>query len=221
MSVEQNRAGKANTFWTPIRLASSVVVLSLVAAFGASSCHSSDESATRISPAAPSANVPPGSAPAPPATGITTLPANVRDVAMKAVTGNPIKLSDYAGKVVIVNLWATWCGPCRSEIPELVKLYNEYHSKGLEIVGLSTENPEASEEGVRRFVSEFRMDYRVGWATPDVSMTLMQDRNAIPQSFVIGRDGRVLKRFVGFSITNTPPQMKQAVDEALSDRAGL
>ncbi len=216
MSVERNRTGKASSFWTPIRLASTVLVLSLVAAFGASSCHSSDQSSIRTNPPAPASNTRPA-----PVTGMTTLPPNVRDAELKAVTGNPIKLSDYSGKVVVVNLWATWCGPCRSEIPELVKLYNEYHSKGLEVVGLSTENPEASEEGVRRFVSEFRMDYRVGWATPEVATTLMQDRNAIPQSFIIGRDGRVLKRFVGFNVVATPPQMKQAVDEALSERAGL
>ncbi len=220
MSVEQTRAGKSKSFWTPIRLVSTVVVLSLVAAFGASSCNSSDESAKKAvitpAPAAPENPVRPEPAPE-----LAKLPAEVLDVPLKAVTGKPIKLSDYSGKVVVVNLWATWCGPCRSEIPELVKLYNEYHPKGLEVVGLSTENPEASAEGVRRFVSDFGMDYRVGWASPEVSMTLMQDRNAIPQSFVIGRDGRIRKRFVGFSIAATPLQLRQAVDEALSERAGL
>ncbi|MEP6635417.1 MAG: TlpA disulfide reductase family protein [Acidobacteriota bacterium] len=218
MSVEKNRAGQSRSFWTPIRLASTVVVLSLVAAFGASSCNSSDESAKRpvVTPAAPDNPARPEPAPE-----MTMLPAEVLDAQLKAVTGKPIKLSDYSGKVVVVNLWATWCGPCRSEIPELVKLYNEYHPKGLEVVGLSTENPEASAEGVRRFVSDFGMDYRVGWASPEVSATLMQDRNAIPQSFVIGRDGRIRKRFVGFSIAATPLQLKQAVDEALNERAGL
>lgn len=218
MSVEKNRAGKSKSFWTPIRLASTVVVLSLVAAFGASSCNSSDESANRpvITPATPDNPARPEPAPE-----MTMLPAEVLDVQLKAVTGKPIKLSDYSGKVVVVNLWATWCGPCRSEIPELVKLYNEYHPKGLEVVGLSTENPEASADGVRRFVSDFGMVYRVGWASPEVSATLMQDRNAIPQSFVIGRDGRIRKRFVGFNIAATPLQLKQAVDEALNERAGL
>ena len=101
------------------------------------------------------------------------------------------------------------------EIPELVKFHKEYRAKGLEIVGLSTENPEASAEGVRRFAEEYKMDYPVGWATPEVAITLMQGRDAIPQSFVISRDGRILKRFVGFSVSSTPQQLRDAIEEAL------
>jgi thiol-disulfide isomerase/thioredoxin len=146
---------------------------------------------------------------------MATLPAAVRDAEMKAVTGTPIKLSDYSGKVLLLNLWATWCGPCRMEIPELVKVYKEYRGQGLEVVGLSTENPEASADGVRRFMQEFEMDYRVGWSPPEVSITLMQGKDAIPQSFVISRDGRILKRFIGFNYRDTPPQLRQAIEDAL------
>ena len=85
------------------------------------------------------------------------------------------------------------------ETPELVNLYKENRARGLEIVGLSTENPEESAEKVRQFVQDFEVNYRIGWATPEVALTLMQGRDAIPQSFVIGRDGRVIKRFVGFN----------------------
>jgi peroxiredoxin len=101
------------------------------------------------------------------------------------------------------------------EIPELVKFHKEYRAKGLEVVGLSTENPEASAEGVRRFAQEFKMDYPVGWVTPEVAIALMQGRDAIPQSFVISRDGRILKRFVGFSAAATPQQLRDAIEEAL------
>lgn len=217
MAVKKHRVGKEKRFWTPFRVASTVLVLSLVAAFGASSCHSTDEVATK-EPAPKIAASP--SRPAP-AAALATLPPNVRDVELRAVTGAPIKLSDYSGKVTVLNLWATWCGPCRSEIPELVKLHKEFHSKGLEVVGLSTENPDASVDGVRRFVSEFNMNYRVGWAPPEVSMTLMQERNAIPQSFVISRDGRILKRFVGFNMVATPVQLRQAVEDALNDKGKI
>ena len=199
-----------NHYLTPARIALTVVVLSLIAAFGVSSCNSTDgigkPGPISINPAKP--------APAGPG-AMVTLPTLVLNTELKAINGPPIKLSDYAGKVLVVNLWATWCGPCRMEIPELVKLHTEYRAKGLEVVGLSTENPEASAEGVRHFAQEFKMNYPVGWAPRDVAIALMQGRDAIPQSFVISRDGRILKRFVGFSAASTPQQLRDVIEEAL------
>lgn len=227
MSAEK-QVSKRESFWTPLRVASTIMVLTLVALFGASSCNSNDEPANRepapkvnILPANPGAPAPAKPAAAAPATVSAALPVTVRDAELIAVTGKPIKLGDYGGKVLLVNLWATWCGPCRSEIPELVKLYREFRPQGLEIVGLSTENPEASAAGVRQFVSDFSMNYRVGWATADVALTLMNDRNAIPQSFVISRDGRVLTRFVGYNATETPLKLRKAVEEALNDKGKI
>ncbi|HEV7474267.1 MAG TPA: TlpA disulfide reductase family protein [Pyrinomonadaceae bacterium] len=212
-------SAKTNTgkrLWTPARIAFTLVVLSLFAAFGISSCTSTDE--RRSNPTTPVAGkspvVVPKSAPAP----VTVLPANVIDAELKAVTGAPIKLSNYAGKVLLVNLWATWCGPCRLETPELIKLHKEFQSQGVEMVGLSTENPDASAEAVRQFVHDFNVDYRVGWATNEVAITLMQGRDAIPQSFIISRTGRVVKRFVGFNPQATPPQIREAIQEALNDK---
>ena len=91
--------------------------------------------------------------------------------------------------------------------------------QGFEIVGLSTENPEASAEKVKKFVQDYNVNYRVGWSTPEVSITLMQGREAIPQSFVISRTGRVVKRFVGFNPIQTPPLIKEAIQEALNEKA--
>jgi len=222
---ENKKMDTGEPLWTPARLAFTIIVLSLVAAFGVSSCSSNDEK--RPEPAAePSAAkndaalARPSNAPArPPAPApVMTLPASVVNAELRAVTGAPIKLSSYAGKVLVVNLWATWCGPCRMEIPELVQLYKEFRSQGLEVVGLSTENPEASAEGVKRFIQDYDVNYRIGWATADVAITLMQGREAIPQSFVISRSGRVVKRFVGFNPTETAPLMKQAIQEALNEK---
>src|SRR5687767_755131 len=212
------QAESQKPLWTPARLAFTIVVLSLFATVGVSSCNSNDETRT----AAPTpANTPAVTVRNAPATQpvLTTLPANVLDSELKALNGAPIKLSNYDGKVLLVNLWATWCRPCRVETPELVNLYKENRARGLEIVGLSTENPEASAEKVRQFVQDFEVNYRIGWATPEVALTLMQGRDAIPQSFVIGRDGRVLKRFVGFNPSSTPPLLKAAIEEALNGKA--
>ena len=204
-----------------MRIAFTVLVLSLFAAFGISSCSSSDE--TRSNPPAPGVardanpsirSVP--VRPAPPAP-ITMLPASVTSAELRAVSGAPIKLANYSGKVLLVNLWATWCGPCRLETPELVKLHHEFRSQGVEIVGLSTEDYEDSAQSVPEFVHNYNVDYRVGWGR-EIAGDLMQGRDAIPQSFIISRSGRVVKRFVGFNPMTTPDQIREAIQEALNDK---
>ncbi len=226
--MQDKKMNNGETLWTPARLAFTIVVLSLLAAFGVSSCSSGDErrpsppespqvGGERKNPATVPTNPPTAPRPAPAL--VTTLPAGVVNVEMQAVSGAPIKLSNYDGKVLVVNLWATWCGPCRMEIPELVKLYKEFRPKGLEIVGLSTENPDASAAGVKQFVQDYDINYRVGWSPPEVSIALMQGREAIPQSFVIGRTGKVVKRFVGYNPDSTPALIKEAVRAALDEKA--
>jgi thiol-disulfide isomerase/thioredoxin len=149
---------------------------------------------------------------APPEPG--DLPPAVSVAPLKDTTGASFKLADFFGKVMVINLWATWCGPCRREIPELVKLHKEFHSRGVEMIGLSTENPDASAEKVRKFIQDFQIDYRIGWAPAEVGMPLMQGHQSIPQILVITRDGRILKHFVGFSAAYTS-QLKQALEDAL------
>jgi cytochrome c biogenesis protein CcmG/thiol:disulfide interchange protein DsbE len=222
----KNKTNSGKPLWTPTRVAFTVLVLSLFAALGISSCSSSDE--RRSNPpgvatdskapnrgAPPVRNVPPAPAPAP----VTMLPASVTEAELRALTGAPIKLSNYSGKVLLVNLWATWCGPCRQETPELVKLNKEFRSQGLEVIGLSTENPDESVDQVREFVQNYKVDYRVGWSGSQVAIALMQGRDAIPQSFVISRSGRIVKRFVGFNSIATPEQIREAVQEALNDKS--
>jgi glutathione peroxidase-family protein len=204
MALKEQETG-AMKFWTPLRIVSTLIVLAMLAAFGVSSCNSNDP-APRTKPATAGNDATP------------LLPAVVLDTEMKSANGDPIKISNYAGKVVLVNLWATWCGPCRNETPELVKLYKEYQDRGFEIVGLSTEDPVASEQSVQQFVREYNVDYHVGWATREVAIALMQGgRGSIPQSFIVTRDGRVAKRFIGFHPQKTPPLLRQAIEEALSD----
>jgi len=201
---------KRPRFWTPLRVVCTVISLGLLAAFGASSCNSND-------PASP-ATINRTSAPARPNSGLATLPRPILDAENKATSGGPIKLANYSGKVLLVNLWATWCGPCRMEIPELVKLHREFQSRGVEMIGLSTEDPEASAESVSDFIREYNVDYQIGWATREVAQTLMQGRGSIPQSFVIARDGRIVRRFIGFRPDLTPGQIKAALEEALAEK---
>jgi thiol-disulfide isomerase/thioredoxin len=211
MALKQQEPGSFK-FWTPLRIVSTIIVMGLLAAFGVASCNSNDPEPSRSS-----ADTSKSATSAGAESSVLTVPAVVLDTEMKSTNGEPIKLSNYSGKVVVLNLWATWCGPCRNETPELVRLYKEYQSQGVEVVALSTEDPVSSLESVHRFIRDYDVNYPVGWATREVAVALMRGRSSIPQSFIITRDGRIKKRFIGFHPINTPPQLKQAIEEALLD----
>ena len=198
MSAIKNEVNKVK-FWTPLRLVITVFVFGLLAAIGVSSCNSND---------APTKTA---------ATRANTLPRQVLEAENRAVSGAPIKLGNYSGKVMLVNLWATWCGPCRMETPELVRLHKEFQSRGVEMIGLSTENPDASARSVSEFINQYNVDYQIGWAKTEVAQILMQGRTSIPQSFIIARDGRVIRRFIGFNPETTPTQLKEALEQALKE----
>jgi thiol-disulfide isomerase/thioredoxin len=148
------------------------------------------------------------------------LSAAVMNTELTALNGSKFKLADYSGKVVIVNLWATWCGPCRSEIPDLVKLSEEFKLKGVELIGLTNEDPEMDKDKVEDFVRQFKIPYKIGWGDQNFALALMQGqvKNSIPQSFVISRDGRVLTRFVGYNPIETPQKIRRAVEDALNEK---
>ena len=185
-------------FWTPLRMVITVVVLGCLVAIAVSSCNSND--------------------PVSKTAARNLLPRQVLEAENRAATGSaPIKLGDYSGKVLFINLWATWCGPCRMETPELVRLHKEFQSRGVEMVGLSTENPDASARSVSEFVREFNVDYQIGWAKPEVAQIMMQGRTSIPQSFIIARNGRVVRRFIGFNPDTTPTQLREALEQALKE----
>ena len=218
MSIETNHRSH-ETVWTLQRVISVAASLVVISALGIISYNIGDlvPVATATTPTPVNANAPaPTSAPAvtdaPPAW--TDLPPEVALALLKDANGASFKLADFFGKVTVVNFWATWCGPCRREIPELVKLHKEFQSRGVEMIGLTSEDPVASAEKVRKFIQDFQIDYRIGWATGQVSAPLMQGHTAIPQIFVISPDARILKRFVGFSPAYMS-ELKQVLEDAL------
>ena len=129
------------------------------------------------------------------------------------------KLSDFGGKVLVINLWASWCGPCRREIPEIEEVRREYESKGVEFVGLTAENPETDGERVRRFVRESRLGYRVGWIDRQSARSLMRGHNMIPQTFVVTGDGRIVKHLRGYAPGRTGDMLRDAIERALPPAA--
>ena len=115
------------------------------------------------------------------------------DFVLKNEFNQSVKLAEYKGKVVIVNFWATWCGPCKTEIPDFVKLYAEYKDKGLVIVGISIDD---SAEQLQSFMREFKMNYPVVQMRPEVE-DAWGPFYGYPTSFVVARDGSICTKHIG------------------------
>jgi thiol-disulfide isomerase/thioredoxin len=114
-------------------------------------------------------------------------------VVMHDIDGKPLASADLRGKVVLVNFWATWCPPCRAEIPDLVALQAKYSDR-LQVIGVSQD--EGPIEGVKRFAAEQHMNYPIVLMTPDLEKAF-PGISALPTSFVLDRGGRIVQRHVG------------------------
>jgi thiol-disulfide isomerase/thioredoxin len=215
MKQAQNKKG----FWTAGRIVFTSFVFA-VAAFAISSCTANDTANLTANkaaqPNAPKVTITSnrGTQPQPskPA-GLDVVPPEVWNAEIPAVGGGTFKLSDYKDKVIVLDLWATWCGPCRLEIPHLVELSDEYKDKGVEVVGLTTENPASDAEKVSDFAKEFNINYKLGWANANVAQPLMAGSYSIPQTFVIAPGGRIVTKFRGFS-PQIPSMVRAAIEKA-------
>ncbi len=122
-------------------------------------------------------------------------PANL-DFTVKDMNGKDVHFGSYKGKIILLNFWATWCGPCKAEIPAFVELQAQYN-KDLVVLGFSVDDPV---EKVKTFATQYAMNYPVliGLGREDVQEAFGPIWG-IPTSFVIGRDGRVCKKHMGMA----------------------
>jgi thiol-disulfide isomerase/thioredoxin len=211
------------SFWTPGRVVLTLVGVGLIGALGLSSCNSNDVTTSGTGPANRATNAPPtNAAPAPPA-AFVPLPPALRDTTLQTLDGGSLKLADFSDKVVVLNVWATWCGPCRQEMPELVKMSNEYKARGLVVLGIATTYNEHNDQAhVKEFVKAQNVPYKIIWDDGTLSAPLVQavgGRSVIPQSFVLSRDGKIVKHFQGFDPYSTPQKMRLAIEDALNTKA--
>ena len=117
-----------------------------------------------------------------------------KDFTVTTLDGRNMSLSDFSGKVVILDFWATWCPPCRAEIPMFVELYRDYRNKGLEILGVSVD--QGGPAGVRRFASDNKINFNVAMANNRIVNTYGPIRS-IPTTFVLDKKGRIRQKFIG------------------------
>ena len=107
---------------------------------------------------------------------------------LRDVNGRTVRLSDYKGKVVLINFWATWCPPCRAEMPDLVKLQTEHAKQGLQIIGITY--PPERKSRVRRFARSVKVNYPIILGTRQIKARFSSEET-LPLTVVINRDGTV------------------------------
>lgn len=218
MKLSTQPEERTSNFWTPLRVALTLAALALLATFGVSSCSKPAETtdntgtpkATVTVNGSNTASAPKASPPA----GPIMLPASAVNAELKTIDGKAFKLADLKGKVLVIDLWATWCGPCRTSTPELVNIQKEFGPRGLEVIGLDIDPGSDTPEDVKEFADEFDINYKLAFAERELAMSLMQGGN-IPQSIVVGRDGRIVEHFVGFHPVRTPEKLRAAIGRAL------
>lgn len=112
---------------------------------------------------------------------------------LKDLSGKTVKLSDFAGKVVVLDFWATWCGPCKKGIPEFVELQKTFSKQGVTIVGIALDDYDA----VKKFYKDYQMNYPVLMGTNEI-VKLYGGIRGIPTAFILGKDGTIRQRFEGY-----------------------
>jgi thiol-disulfide isomerase/thioredoxin len=212
----------AGNFWTGQRAALTLTTLALlVAAIGGSGCGKAAEGPNANAPKATVTINGPNGAGGPRTNTVPAepvmLPAVALDADLKTLDGQPFKLSELKGKVLVLDLWATWCGPCRYEVPELVKLQEEFGPRGFEVIGLDIDPDDDTPDKVRAFAEKYKINYKLAYAERELALALMRGGN-IPQSIVVNRDGFIIEHLTGFHPVNTPKKIRAAIEKALQEK---
>ncbi|HEV7745781.1 MAG TPA: TlpA disulfide reductase family protein [Pyrinomonadaceae bacterium] len=145
-----------------------------------------------------------------------SLPESLLKRSLQSLDNSSFRLGDFSGKVIVVNLWASWCGPCRREVPDYENVRKEFAGRNVEFVGLTTEDPRTSGKRVREFVRNLNFGFRLGWADDATARTLSNGSRAIPQTLVIAPGGRVVSHWEGYARGHSVERLRSAILEGLS-----
>ncbi|MGA8808366.1 MAG: TlpA disulfide reductase family protein [Thermoanaerobaculia bacterium] len=129
--------------------------------------------------------------------------------------GKPLNLAGEKGTVIFLNVWATWCGPCRFETPELQALQNQYAAKGLKVIGVSVDEGETA--AVKTFVTEQKITYPIA-VDPEGRIANLLQTTVLPTSLLLDRNGKIVWRQIGAIMPNDG-KLKAAVEKAVAEPA--
>jgi thiol-disulfide isomerase/thioredoxin len=132
----------------------------------------------------------------------------------KYLDGKPLNLASEKGNVIFLNVWATWCGPCRFETPELQALQNQYAAKGLKVIGVSVDEGETA--AVKTFVTEQKITYPIA-VDPEGRIANLLQTTVLPTSLLLDRNGKIVWRQIGAIMPNDA-KLKAAVEKAVAEK---
>jgi len=200
--MSKHNVTSKETFWTTGRIIATVVVAALIATIGYTLLggHTDVKTDSKVMlPGTPVSDsrsyiVPP-------------------DYDVPTIDGRTVKLSDYRGKVLVVDFWATWCPPCRQETPQLARIAKENQARGVEVLGMHIDDRgRSTPQAIRKFIDDFGINYTVGMATDDMfAAYLGTEDDTIPQTLVFNRKGQVVLHLSGYSDSHA-----RALDEAIN-----
>lgn len=136
------------------------------------------------------------------------------DFAATDLQGRPVRLSELRGQVVLVNIWATWCGPCRDEMPSMQRLHQALAPEGVKIVAVSVDAEAGRSDldgrpggDVGAFAREFGLTFPI-WRDPSGQVQRLYRTTGVPESFVVGRDGVIVKKVIGATEWDSPDKVE-------------
>jgi thiol-disulfide isomerase/thioredoxin len=196
---------KRRPFFTPMRLTASLLLgLALALAFGD---FTTSSTMTALKPQQQ------------PLTTLKLAQVKERGFEVRTLEGRRVPLAQLFGQdqPVLLNFWATWCGPCRIEIPHLLELAKQYREQGLTIIGLTVEDPVEDQAAVKAFAKELGINYQIAFASPELFSFFNGDdpRGLLPQTFVFATDGRLVRRIVGYNAQRGKEFLTQAIELAM------
>lgn len=129
--------------------------------------------------------------------GYPKIASAVATAEIRALDGSTYTLNDKQGKILLLNLWATWCGPCRFEMPALVRMQEKHGAQGFEVIGLNTDEEDV--QLINDFAAELKLNYPIAYADTNLQSSLLKISKfpGIPQSFLLDREGRLRGVFRG------------------------